>query len=88
MNRSSMQFEDDLIIVRFDHRGLLIVKKDANYTGSDFTSALELNPEQALSFSRMWGMGNGAIQVMVMGGGHQVAHLFSDPEEDEDNEDH
>jgi len=61
----TMLFEDGWITLKFDRGGLIIVRKNAD---ENDIQSIALTPQEASSFTQMWGMANGAIQVAFMGG--------------------
>lgn len=78
MTFPTMQLEDDNLILKFDQGGLVIIRKQTQ--PGDPWNQIVLTAREASSFTRMWGMANGAIQVAAMGMG-TMGLVISAPEE-------
>jgi hypothetical protein len=59
-NTMSMTFEGNSLVVRYDDNGLTIIKKNGD---ADTNLFIGLNPDEAIEFMNIIGMGNAAIAV-------------------------
>lgn len=82
-NAPSIQLEGDHLIVRLDHGGLVIIRKEPDDNGE--CSALSLPPDEASEFTMLLMMSQHAIAPLVQTVHQVIPFQFEKFEEDEED---
>ena len=84
-----MQYETNLLIVKFDDGGLIIIRKHGDF---DEPATISLTAEESSQFAMMFSMGNGAVAGLMRDSGNVgltasgIAFLSDNTTGDEESE--